>query len=53
MLPAWVFFLPAIFSMAAAFIPMFRGRPMNGVFLGVAMVWFILGLAIIKKRSTP
>ena len=46
---AVMFFLVAIASMAAAFVPVFRDRPMNVVFFCVGVVWFILGMAMVKK----
>lgn len=45
----WMFFLAAAMSVVAAVVPVFRGRPLNVVFLCVAIVWFILGLGIRAK----
>jgi len=49
---AWMFFLVAVASMVAAFVPVFRDRPMNVVFFCVGVVWFILGMAMVKKART-
>lgn len=44
-----LFFFVAAVSVAVAFLPLVRGGRLNVVFLGVAIVFFILGLAARKK----
>ena len=42
------FVLAAVLSEAAAILPLVRGRPLNVVFLGVGVVFLILGLAKLR-----
>ena len=45
----WAFFVAAFFGAVAAFIPLLKGGRLNVTFLAVAVVFFILGLAIARK----
>ena len=46
-----LFFCVALLSVIVAFLPLVRGGRMNVVFLGVAGVFFVLGLAITRKTA--
>ncbi|HET7711493.1 MAG TPA: hypothetical protein VFL80_06150 [Thermoanaerobaculia bacterium] len=47
----WAFFLAAFLGAVAAFLPLLKGGRMNVTFLAVAVVFFILGLAIARKSG--
>jgi hypothetical protein len=48
-LVTWLFFVVAALSLIAAFIPLARGGPMNVVFLGTAVVFFVIGVATARR----
>ena len=48
-----MFVMAAVLAGLAAFLPMMRGRPINVAFLGVGVVFLVLGLARIKSAKAP
>lgn len=44
-----LFFGVAVLSIIAALVPLVRGGAMNIVFLGVAVVFFALGIVTVRK----
>ncbi|HEU5163120.1 MAG TPA: hypothetical protein VFV54_08250 [Thermoanaerobaculia bacterium] len=46
-----LFFGVALLSLVVALLPLLKGDRMNGVFLGVAVVFFALGVAIKRKTA--
>lgn len=46
---AWLFVLVAVVSAAAALIPLFRGRSVNGTLLGVAGFWLVVAFIIASR----
>ena len=46
-----LFFGVALLSAIVAFLPLLRGGRMNVVFLSVAVVFFVLGIAIKRKAA--
>ena len=45
-----LFGLTAALSLIAALLPLFRGRSVNAVYLGGAVVFFIIALAVRRGR---
>lgn len=43
----------AALSLLAGFVPMMRGGRPQVVFLGVAVVWLVLGLARLRRSEPP
>ena len=48
----WGFMLAALLFMVAALIPLVRGRDLNTTFLVLALVFFVLGAGVMRKRRT-
>ena len=48
-----LFFGVALLSLIVALLPLFRGGRVNAVFLSVAVVFFVLGIAIKRKSVDP
>ena len=44
--------LAALLFMVAALIPLVRGRDLNTTFLVLALVFFVLGAGVMRKRRT-
>ena len=46
---SFAFFLAAALTLVAALFPWVRGRAPNFVFFPLAIVWFVLGIAMLKR----
>ncbi len=46
----FIFLLAAALFVLAAVVPTFGGRPLNAAFLGIAVVFFVLGV-VTKRKS--
>ena len=46
---ALAFFLAAALTLVAALLPWVRGRAPNAVFLSLTIVWFVLGVAMLRR----
>lgn len=51
-LGSWLFFGVALLSVIVAFLPLARGGRMNVVFLSVGVVFFVLGMATVRRAGT-
>ena len=49
---SWLFILVWVVSMVAALVPLLGGRPINVIFLGVAAVFLVLGVATRRNRES-
>jgi hypothetical protein len=48
---SWGLFAVAALSMIAALVPLVKAGPINVVFLGVAVVFFALGIVMARKAG--
>lgn len=48
----WLLLVPAFLFVLAALIPAFRGGKINYTFFAVAVVWFVIAIAVGKARKT-
>jgi hypothetical protein len=45
----WLFFLAASLFLVAALVPVFKGGPVNAIFLSSSALWMIMG--VIARRN--
>ena len=48
----WGFMLTALLFGGAALMPLTRGRELNATFLVLALVFFVLGAGVMRRRRT-
>jgi len=53
----WIFAATSVLSLVAALIPILKGGSLNFAFLGIALLWFVIAMAVAKQsrkaKNTP